>query len=68
MKVKINLDKDDIDYDEEYDGREGTVSAIYECDNSYHEGEFCIDVNVEMLNGKVDKDVVFRPNELERVY
>ena len=63
MRVKINLDKNDKEYSEEYDGREGTVAFVGEPDYD----EYCIDVNVVMLTGEIEVGILFKPSELEAV-
>ena len=62
MRVKINLDKNEECYSEEYDGREGKVDYI-----DVDEPEYSIEVNIEMLNGKIETGIMFKPSELEAV-
>jgi len=63
MRVKINLDKKEEYYNEEYDGREGRVFFVGNKDDD----EYCVDVNVEKLDGKVEVGILFKCSELEEV-
>ena len=63
MRVKINLDKEDVLYSDQYDQREGTVAFIGELEDD----EYCIDVNAEMFTGEIEAGVLFKPSELSVV-
>ena len=63
MRVKINLDKEDALYSDQYDQREGTVVFI----GKLEDDEYCIDVNVKMFTGEIEAGVMFKPSELSVV-